>query len=148
MSDFNFITAKTWLDLPYPAITFLGSSSHYKDLGSVQYIMYDGSHVATKFGQIIKYNPKATGRLPKGFQAACKLIPIPARANYRVKRIMELLSVDQPTADKIEDIMRHDIFHSTLDWQTQQQLDTAAMEAHEIFKYIYNEQTKTNPRRV
>tara|TARA_Y100000310_G_scaffold189465_1_gene189431 strand:+ start:374 stop:547 length:174 start_codon:yes stop_codon:yes gene_type:complete len=34
----------------------------------------------------------------------------------------------------IEDIMRHDIFHSTLDWQTREQLSDAAKEAHEVLK--------------
>ena len=34
----------------------------------------------------------------------------------------------------IEDIMRHDIFHSTLDWQTREQLSDAAIEANEVLK--------------
>lgn len=33
---------------------------------------------------------------------------------------------------EIEDCMRHDIFHSTLDWQTRDQLHEAAMEAYRI----------------
>ena len=32
----------------------------------------------------------------------------------------------------IEDIMRDVIFHSTLDWQTREQLVTAAIEAEEV----------------
>jgi hypothetical protein len=37
---------------------------------------------------------------------------------------------------EIEDIMRHSIFHSTLDWQTREQLQTAAREAWEILKEL------------
>tara|TARA_Y100000034_G_C6597791_1_gene259949 strand:- start:343 stop:531 length:189 start_codon:yes stop_codon:yes gene_type:complete len=37
----------------------------------------------------------------------------------------------------IEDIMRHDIFHSTLDWQTRDQILKAAKEAHKLWKLAY-----------
>ena len=36
---------------------------------------------------------------------------------------------DPARLDHIEDIMRHTIFHSTLDWQTREQLSAAAREA-------------------
>ncbi|SKB62909.1 hypothetical protein [Sphingopyxis flava] len=35
---------------------------------------------------------------------------------------------------EIEDVMRHVIFHSTLDWQTREQLSQAAREALEVIK--------------
>ena len=38
----------------------------------------------------------------------------------------------------IEDIMRHDIFHSTLDWQTEKQLKKAAKMGYEIMKEQVN----------
>lgn len=37
---------------------------------------------------------------------------------------------------EIEDIMRHDIYHSTLDWQTRDQLKNTAIEALEIIKEL------------
>lgn len=37
---------------------------------------------------------------------------------------------------EIEDCMRHDIFHSTLDWQTREQLHTAAREAEHIMAVL------------
>jgi len=33
---------------------------------------------------------------------------------------------------KIEDLMRHVVFHSTLDWQTREQLEQGAREAVEV----------------
>jgi hypothetical protein len=36
----------------------------------------------------------------------------------------------------LEEIMRKDIFHSTLDWQTHRQLEKAAIEAYEIYKEL------------
>ena len=39
---------------------------------------------------------------------------------------------DPRDLDEIEDVMRHAIFHSTLDWQTKRQLCDGAREALEI----------------
>ena len=36
--------------------------------------------------------------------------------------------------DEIEDIMRHDIFHPTLDWQTKEELEEAAVLAYLALK--------------
>jgi len=36
------------------------------------------------------------------------------------------------TIEKVEDLMRHIIFHSTLDWQTREQLHQGAREALEL----------------
>jgi hypothetical protein len=38
--------------------------------------------------------------------------------------------------EDIEDSMRHDIFHSTLDWQTKAQLTKAAREGWEIVQIM------------
>ena len=38
--------------------------------------------------------------------------------------------------DEIEEIMRHDIFHSTLDWQTREQLKKAAKEGYAVLKEL------------
>jgi hypothetical protein len=37
---------------------------------------------------------------------------------------------------EVESYMRHIIFHSTLNWQTQEQLETAAVEAAEDLEFI------------
>jgi hypothetical protein len=38
-------------------------------------------------------------------------------------------------ADEIEDVMRHTIFHSTLDWQTREELHDGAREAAKILGF-------------
>lgn len=38
--------------------------------------------------------------------------------------------------EEIEDVMRHSIFHSTLDWQTRDQLKKAAREGWEVVKIM------------
>lgn len=59
------------------------------------------------------------------------------RGYHRI--IAEAIGV-QPTAilEEVEDIMRHSIFHSTLDWQTREQLHTAAREGFEIYQIMQN----------
>ena len=53
------------------------------------------------------------------------------------KTISEATGVtDAEDLADIEDVMRHDIFHSTLDWQTKQQLMDAAREAWEIVQIM------------
>ncbi len=37
---------------------------------------------------------------------------------------------------EVEDIMRHDLFHSTLDWQTREQLQDAAREAWHLLTVV------------
>lgn len=37
---------------------------------------------------------------------------------------------------EIEDVMRHDIFHSTLDWQTRAQLRKGARDAWEVVQIM------------
>jgi len=45
-----------------------------------------------------------------------------------------------PPADapEIEEIMRQDIFHSTLDWQTREQLEEAAVLGQEVLVALRN----------
>ena len=50
--------------------------------------------------------------------------------------IMETLGCDEAHAQAIEEIMRQDIFHSTLDWQTREQLEEAAREAELILQSL------------
>jgi hypothetical protein len=41
---------------------------------------------------------------------------------------------DVADLEQIEDVMRHDIFHSTLDWQTRGQLHNAARLAQQVLE--------------
>jgi hypothetical protein len=43
---------------------------------------------------------------------------------------------DPETLAEIEDLMRNVIFHSTLDWQTREQLHQGAREAHQLMKVM------------
>ena len=52
---------------------------------------------------------------------------------YR-KTISEAINQTDPEVlREVEDIMRHEIFHSTLDWQTLEQLQQGAKEAYEVY---------------
>lgn len=42
---------------------------------------------------------------------------------------------------KIEDTMRHEIFHSTLDWQTSEQLEEGARQAYGIVRLMNRRQS-------
>jgi len=48
--------------------------------------------------------------------------------------IFEATGVVEKDAAYIEDIMRNDIFHSTLDWQTRAQLGRAAKKAVKLLR--------------
>jgi hypothetical protein len=51
------------------------------------------------------------------------------------KLIREATGVtDQKSLDQIEEILRQDVFHSTLDWQSRAQLMKGAKEALELWK--------------
>jgi len=45
------------------------------------------------------------------------------------KIIVETLGCTEARADAVEDIMRNEIFHSTLDWQSREELEQAARDA-------------------
>lgn len=55
---------------------------------------------------------------------------------YYQDLIIEATGCDKETATRLEDIMRHDIFHSTLDWQTKDELVEAAKVALIIDKVL------------
>lgn len=48
--------------------------------------------------------------------------------------IMETLSCTPEQAAEVEDIMRNDIFHSTLDWQSREVLQEAARLAWQMLQ--------------
>lgn len=51
--------------------------------------------------------------------------------------ITEATGVTDPNRlEEIEDCMRHTIYHSTLDWQTREQLHQGAKEALEIVEWM------------
>ena len=47
--------------------------------------------------------------------------------------IIKTLKCSNEAAIKVEDIMRNDIFHSTLDWQTKEQFVKGVKEAYELY---------------
>lgn len=49
------------------------------------------------------------------------------------KIIMEATGCDEKDVENVETILRQDVFHSTLDWQTREQLVKGAKEAYEIY---------------
>jgi hypothetical protein len=52
--------------------------------------------------------------------------------------IMEATGCKREEVSKIDDMMRENIFHSTLDWQTREQIDEAAVLAYDAIKEIEN----------
>lgn len=48
--------------------------------------------------------------------------------------IIKATGCSESEVAQVEDIMRHTILHSTLDWLTAKQFDTAAKEAYDVFK--------------
>jgi hypothetical protein len=54
--------------------------------------------------------------------------------SFYQSRIIEYSGCDTKDAPAVEDIMRHEVFHSTLDWQTTAQFMRGARQAYTIFK--------------
>lgn len=50
--------------------------------------------------------------------------------------IMEATGCSSAEADRIEELMRDDIFHSTLDWQTREELEEAARLAARVLRQV------------
>lgn len=57
--------------------------------------------------------------------------------------ITEALGCSPKDAAAVEDVMRHTIFHSTLDWQTREQLQAAAWDAVEVMRLMGDRVTTT-----
>lgn len=62
------------------------------------------------------------------------------QGNYYTKAIAQALGVPVNAAniamlDEVEDIMRNEIFHSTLDWQTKRQFNKGARDAKAVYDY-------------
>jgi hypothetical protein len=58
-----------------------------------------------------------------------------SRSIYR-KLIKRATGCTDAEAALVEDVMRHDIFHSTLDWQTREELEEAAREGFEVVRRV------------
>jgi len=69
--SFTFISAITWSNWDAPIITFFGNSGCYIEQGGSKYIIWDGGHVATKYRNVLTFNP-AVKKWPAGFKTACK----------------------------------------------------------------------------
>ena len=52
--------------------------------------------------------------------------------NHYQERIQRVTGSTDTEAQEIEDVMRHDIFHSTLDWQPAPLFDKAARVAYAV----------------
>ena len=50
---------------------------------------------------------------------------------------------DVAIINEVEDIMRNDIFHSTLDWQSHEQFVQGAKEAYELYPFIMSLRNST-----
>ena len=53
------------------------------------------------------------------------------RLGYYASEIVKICGCSEVEAQIVEDIMRNDVFHSTLDWQTHEQYRAGAIEAFE-----------------
>lgn len=62
------------------------------------------------------------------------------------KTIFEATGItDRNFLCEIEETMRHDIFHSTLDWQTREQLQDAAKQAYNLITGAPSPKSSVNP---
>ena len=61
------------------------------------------------------------------------------RISYYAKSIHEITKCDYQDLEEVEDIMRNDVVHSTLDWLTEEQFEVAALTAYDILKSIREE---------
>ena len=57
-----------------------------------------------------------------------------ARRSFYQGLIIEATGVSEKDAGFVEDIMRNDVFHSTLDWQSRAQFVRGARQAVELLK--------------
>ena len=51
-----------------------------------------------------------------------------------LSEIFDALRLDETESAIVENILREDVFHSTLDWQTREQLLGGAIRAHDLFR--------------
>lgn len=69
------------------------------------------------------------------------------QGNYYTKAIAAALKVEVSRdtiamLDQVEDFMRNDVFHSTLDWQTKTQFNKGAREAKAMWDYLQTPEGK------
>lgn len=57
---------------------------------------------------------------------------------YYQQLIIQVTQCSESEAFEIEEYMRHNIFHSTLDWQTRLQLKQSAVKAKKEIQYLRN----------
>lgn len=57
-----------------------------------------------------------------------------SKQTWYQKCIIDATGCKPEDANAIEELMRHEIFHSTLDWQSKEQFDAGAKEAYELLK--------------
>ncbi len=57
-------------------------------------------------------------------------------SSYYAKSIHEITKCDYQDLEEVEDVMRHSVVHSTLDWLTEEQFEVAALTAYDFLKSI------------
>lgn len=62
--------------------------------------------------------------------------------SYYEEQIIKATGCEPSQVSKIEDIMRNDILHSTLDWLTKRQFNKAAKEAYNVYMYMQSDEGK------
>jgi hypothetical protein len=58
----------------------------------------------------------------------------PQKLTHYQRQIMEDTGCSSEEAGMVEDVMREDVFHSTLDWQTREQFREGARKAWRLFQ--------------
>lgn len=68
--------------------------------------------------------------------------------NYYQKSIIKILECSPEDAKQVEDLMRHEIFHSTLDWVSAKQFKRGAKQAFAVLKFSRTEEGKAFAKQV
>jgi hypothetical protein len=58
------------------------------------------------------------------------------RLGFHAAEAMRITGCSELEAAAVEEIMRNNIFHSTLDWQSPEQYRAGALEAYEVLKHM------------
>jgi hypothetical protein len=78
----------------------------------------------------------------KGNEAGEKKTNQMTKLSYYAKQIIESTGCKESEVAEVEDIMRNDVLHSTLDWLTKPQFKKAAKDAYEVYLFLHSETGK------
>lgn len=68
---------------------------------------------------------------------------MPKPRSLRHDMIIAATGCPETDAAEVEEIMRHTIFHSTLDWQTRAELELGAKQAYTVLKQLRSEEKQS-----